>query len=143
MFCHIHGLPDLNDDPDARRWLALAYDLALGLDEDMGPGPEDPSIYMAAHMVASAIWRQTGGDPCWSKLDVERFVAECEGLPIWPHYGDAILVGTQALYTFLAKFGHTPPAQAANIHARLAPWVVPIMEACFRDFFAQEPTMLH
>jgi hypothetical protein len=135
MFCHIQGLPTFTPNAASDAWLACADKLALRFNEDLSPGNEDPVVGMCVYMVASSIWRGSGGDPCWSKLDAAAFMKECETLPVWPILGEHLLVTLRAFYCFLAKFEHISVPEALVIEQGLAPWTEPLFERLAAELF--------
>jgi hypothetical protein len=135
-FLWVPSLPTVND-PRAEPWLDLATDLALAFYRDLDP--EDDSWLsidtVIIHIAAAVAWHSTGGQPCWSRLDVDVWLQQLGSLPNWAQLQENAVMTLLAFYCFLVKFGHLTSEQAIGVVEQLEPYANPIIEQLGRTAF--------
>jgi hypothetical protein len=90
---------------DDARLLALASSLEIhGFREQS----QEIDLYFL-ETAADHVWTTTGGDPCWSKLEIDAYFERHAQMPGWTHgakdNGVATLLG---FFTFLGRRGVLP-----------------------------------
>ena len=120
----VAGFDDPLDDPKAHPWLERAQALVPLFTRDVhgDAGVEEcceecgfhPVNSIVVHIAASEIWRRSGGQPCWSKLDVAAFARQVAASPL-ATMTDDVMVTLHAFYTFLWLHGHVSPRKVEHI----------------------------
>jgi hypothetical protein len=95
-------------DPPSQRaqeWLSKAAALGLACGREVFG--KDTTLQMdmvfLVRFAASTVWRISGGDPCWSKLNVETLKRELKDFGFEDNNRVAILAGLGSFYAFLLK----------------------------------------
>lgn len=127
-FFYVAGLP-LLDDPAAACWLDQASALALALSREING--DDATCHLLDRMfiqvAAHEIWRTSGGDPCWTKLEVEPWFERLVDMPFWEGLGANAVITTLAFYHFLVAKGHVSREAVLPIVDRLRLLATPIV----------------
>ena len=128
-FFVIPGLDPLNG-PQAEAWLDRASELALAFSQEVhGELPSANAIdVVVIHLAAHALWRSTGGRPCWSKLDPDLLNVELADVAAWKLVAEQAFVSLYGFFCFLAKHGHLSHDAALRAQNRFLPWVAPAFE---------------
>ncbi len=118
-------------DPAARAWIRATDELFAGYCQDVhGYGPSRCGLdAIVIDIAARQLWEERGDEPCWSKLDVQRWLDSVAGKggdqEGWQH---TAVITLNAFYCFLVKHHHLSRSKALKVVDQLEPLTARAME---------------
>jgi hypothetical protein len=114
--------------PEQQAWIDATAELVTAYSKRVHGHDEEAAALDSFYLqiAAEVVWDDTGGEPSWTKLDVERYLEQVIG--VWSDQYVSAVLTLSAFYDWLVEAGHCTSAEVDPVVRMLDPHLFDVVD---------------